>query len=71
MVVNPGTCTESRTTGNYDNLRAFVINLRNMEVERCIDLSLTGCGDGRVSSRNDEKCDDGNVENGDGCSSSC
>jgi cysteine-rich repeat protein len=42
-----------------------------MEVERCIDLALTGCGDGKMSTRNGETCDDGNLENGDGCSNQC
>lgn len=42
-----------------------------MEVERCIDLQVGGCGDGRVSARNGETCDDGNLENGDGCSNTC
>ena len=42
-----------------------------MEVERCIDLQLNGCGDGLKKARNGEACDDGNLISGDGCSSSC
>ena len=29
------------------------------------------CGDGSLQSSNGEQCDDGNLSNGDGCSSSC
>ena len=68
LVVNTGTCSQLRTSSNYNNLKAVVLNLRRMEVERCIDLSLTGCGDGKMSTRNGETCDDGNLESGDGCS---
>ena len=68
LIVNPGTCSQIRTSTNYNNLKAVVLNLRQMVVERCIDLALTGCGDGRMSTRNGETCDDGNLEDGDGCS---
>jgi cysteine-rich repeat protein len=52
-------------------LKAVVLNLRRMEVERCIDLTIKGCGDGKLSSKNGETCDDGNFLDGDGCSRSC
>ena len=68
LIVNPGTCQQLRTTNNYNNLKAVVLNLRRMEVEKCIDLELSGCGDGKMSTRNSEMCDDGNLEDGDGCS---
>jgi cysteine-rich repeat protein len=29
------------------------------------------CGDGKILDRNDRECDDGNVFDGDGCSSNC
>ncbi len=71
LTVNSGTCSQSRTSSNYNILKAVVLNLRRMEVERCIDLSITACGDGKMSTRNGETCDDGNLNDGDGCSKSC
>jgi cysteine-rich repeat protein len=69
--LNPGQCGDSRTTTDYDNLRAVIINLRTMEIEKCISQSLIGCGDGKYDSSNGETCDDGNLVSGDGCSSTC
>jgi len=42
-----------------------------MNVERCLNISYTGCGDGKYSAANGEQCDDGNLVSGDGCSSTC
>ena len=52
-------------------MKAVLINLRRYEVEKCLDLTYRGCGDGKLSARNDEKCDDGNLNSGDGCSDTC
>ncbi len=52
-------------------MKAVVLNLRRMEVEKCIDLTVKGCGDGKMSSKNGETCDDGNFFDGDGCSRQC
>ena len=71
FVVNSGTCATDRTSNDYNNIKAYILNLRRMEVERCIDLQLNGCGDGLKKARNGEACDDGNLISGDGCSSSC
>ncbi|CDW85710.1 UNKNOWN [Stylonychia lemnae] len=71
LVLNPGLCGAQRDTTDYNNMRAFVINLRRMEIEKCLTQSLVGCGDGIYKSANEEECDDGNLNDGDGCSSSC
>jgi cysteine-rich repeat protein len=71
LTINPGTCNQSRNSSDYNNLKAVVLNLRRMEVERCIDLTIKGCGDGKLSTKNGETCDDGNYLDGDGCSRSC
>ncbi len=42
-----------------------------MNVEKCLNISYTGCGDGMYSAANAEQCDDGNLVSGDGCSSTC
>jgi cysteine-rich repeat protein len=36
-----------------------------------IPLPMPSCGDGRWQTEAGESCDDGNIENGDGCSSDC
>ncbi|MEM6731541.1 MAG: DUF4215 domain-containing protein, partial [Myxococcota bacterium] len=38
-----------------------------------MDLEITGsyCGDGRFDPGNDESCDDGNLDDGDGCNTDC
>ena len=52
-------------------MKAVLVNLRLMEVEKCIDVFLIGCGDGSLSAANKEQCDDGNLNSGDGCSATC
>ncbi|CDW85483.1 UNKNOWN [Stylonychia lemnae] len=71
IVLNPGLCGQMRNTTDYNNMRAFVVNLRRMEIEKCLTQSLVGCGDGVFKSLNEEECDDGNLSDGDGCSSNC
>lgn len=71
MIINPGLCSDTKASPNYDYHKGYLINLRRMEVEKCIDLSLSGCGDGAYNSANGEGCDDGNLNSGDGCSSTC
>jgi len=39
----------------------------SFDQEICID----NCGDGKVVIRGINKCDDGNLKNGDGCSAKC
>ena len=52
-------------------MKAVLVNLRLMEVEKCIYVFLIGCGDGSLSAANGEQCDDGNLNSGDGCSATC
>ncbi len=37
----------------------------------CVEISPTTCGDGETQSGCGETCDDGNVDNGDGCGATC
>ncbi|CDW81578.1 UNKNOWN [Stylonychia lemnae] len=71
LVLNPGLCGQTRNTTDYNNIRAFVVNLRRMELEKCLNYTLVGCGDGVYRSKNEGDCDDGNLIDGDGCSSNC
>lgn len=71
LLINPGTCSSLRNTTDYDNMKAVLINLRRFEVEKCLSQQLVGCGDGRLRFDNNEVCDDGNLNDGDGCSSTC
>ncbi len=71
IVLNPGNCGDTRLTTDYDNMRAFVVNLRSYTLEKCIAQSLVGCGDAKLYFSNDEQCDDGNLNDGDGCSGAC
>lgn len=36
LVLNPGLCGASRDTTDYNNMRAYVINLRSMTIEKCL-----------------------------------
>lgn len=56
---------EGCRSDDFDSLRAATVDL----VERAGASFLVRCGDGVVAGR--EACDDGNREDGDGCSSSC
>ena len=71
LVINPGRCSDAKASPNYDNHKGYLINLRRMEETQCIDMALIGCGDGAYNSANGETCDDGNLNSGDGCSSTC
>lgn len=46
-------------------------NAQYVEEEACITIPPTYCGDGFVDHYIQEECDDGNTEDGDGCSSTC
>jgi cysteine-rich repeat protein len=37
----------------------------------CVEVSPTTCGDGETQAGCGEECDDGNLDNGDGCASTC
>jgi cysteine-rich repeat protein len=71
LFINPGKCSQTKTTADYDFSKAILVNLRRMEVEKCIDINYVGCGDGNRAAANGEACDDGNLNTGDGCSSTC
>lgn len=54
LVINPGLCTDVRLTSDFDHLKAVLLNLRRMEVEKCLDLDYRGCGDARYKAANAE-----------------
>ena len=59
----PATCED----GGFDAGAASCANDCTVDYSGC--TSLVGCGDG--STEGDEECDDGNLEDDDGCSSTC
>jgi cysteine-rich repeat protein len=73
MEVRPGTCAqENGGSEDYDKLHINMMSLRDKAHVLCIDDSDDiYCGNGKWEEYNLEGCDDGNLVNGDGCSSAC
>eukprot|EP00347_Sterkiella_histriomuscorum_P020690 403336851 len=71
LVLNAGACGSARDTPDYNKMRGQIINLRTMTLENCFDLTNAGCGNGKKYLALGEECDDGNLEDDDGCSSTC
>lgn len=73
MQLRPGTCAEENGgSEDYDKLHVNVLSLRDKAHVLCIDDSEDiYCGNSKWEEYNLEGCDDGNTNNGDGCSSAC
>lgn len=72
------TVTAPNTDGTYD----LVVRARSTDgcnggsnsitlTDAITVVTVPVCGDGLIQEANNEQCDDGNTENGDGCNSSC
>ena len=53
LTVLPGSCY-CGSVDRFNSIKGILLDLRYMRIDRCIDLPMFGCGDSRMSTRNDE-----------------
>lgn len=72
MQLRPGKCSQEGGSEDYNYIHINMLSLNNKAHDYCIDDSDDiYCGNSKWEEYNLEGCDDGDNDNGDGCSSVC